>query len=163
MQLRYGYQNLRPGGEAIVSATLAPPDGVLTAPVELRASSGITIQTPPLRIPESNEVDWRIKINDAGRQTLTFLTDSGDFARILDISPRIGRIYPTIKRASLFALLEYPGEDLLPGHSSLNSVSISYSPAKIHLFGINLHWIIWYFILAMIFGFALKRPLGVEF
>ena len=163
MQLRYGHNNLQPGDEYIVSATLAPPDRVLTAPVELRASSGITIQTPPLRIPESNEVDWRIKINDTGRHSLTFVTDSGDFARTLDISPRISRIYPTIKRASLSARLEYPGQNFLPGNSSLNSVTISYPPAEINLFGIKLHWIIWYFILAMIFGFALKKPLRVEF
>ena len=163
MQLRYGHQNLRPGEEAIVSATLTPPDGVLTNPVELRSSPGITVQTPPLRIAELNEVDWKIKITAGGKQTLNFLTDSGDFARILDISPRISRLYPTTKRASFSALLEYPGEDFLPADLLLNSVSINYPPAKINLFGIRLHWIIWYFILAMIFGFALKKPLRVEF
>lgn len=163
MQLRYGHNNLRTGEETIVSVTLAPPDRVLVNPVELRSSPGITIQTPPLRIAELNQVNWRIKITAGGEHTLTFLTAAGDFIRTLDISPRIIRLYPSTKRASFSALLEYPGEDFLPADSALNSISITYPPAKINLLGIKLHWIIWYFILAMVFGFALKKPLGVEF
>ena len=71
------------------------------------------------------------------------------------------RICPRRSGRLLDAIL-YPGETRVPASSSVASLEIAYPPKRLALRGLRLHWLIPYLVLTIVFGFALKRPLGVE-
>ena len=67
----YGHRPLKPDESAIVSLKLRD-GGHTLSDVTLTAGEGITVETPPLRIPDQNEIDWRIRAQETGDQDLTF-------------------------------------------------------------------------------------------
>ncbi len=163
MQVRYGYRSFRPGDEVNVSLQLAPEIGVIHAGVKLLPSPGIEVMTPPLRIRDRNEADWRIRITAEGVHQLTFQVEGQEVSKTVRAVSEIGRIYPARERGSFFSALKYPGEEPLPESLSVLSIAVDCPTATIGVLGFQVHWIILYFVLATIFGFALKRPLKVDF
>jgi hypothetical protein len=55
-----------------------------------------------------------------------------------------------------------PGEAPLAGNLPLKSVEVLYPSRNMNLFGWHLHWLIVYFALSIIFGFAFKGIFKVE-
>ena len=56
----------------------------------------------------------------------------------------------------------YPAEAPLPRGSGVESIRVSYDDAEIDLLGWKMHWIIAFFLLTLVFAFALAKPLGVK-
>ncbi len=50
----------------------------------------------------------------------------------------------------------------MPRGSNAEAIRLDYVDAEINLFGWGTHWIIAFFILTMVFAFALAKPLGVK-
>ncbi len=163
MQVRYGYRPFRPGDEVNVSLQLAPEIDVIHASAELLPSPGIEVMTPPLRIRDRNEADWRIRITAEGVHQLTFRVEGVEVSKTVRAVSEIGRIYPARERASFLSALKYPGEEPLPESDPVLSIAVDYPTATVGVLGFSIHWVILYFALAMVFGFALKRPLKVDF
>ena len=57
--------------------------------------------------------------------------------------------------------LLYPAEPPLPGDGAVTSISLAYPERDIPVFGLELHWMIVYFALSMIFAFALRKRFNV--
>ena len=55
-----------------------------------------------------------------------------------------------------------PGENPLPPGLPVKRVEVVYPGLKLTALGIGFPWLVAYFLLSIIFGFALKRPLKVE-
>jgi hypothetical protein len=71
-------------------------------------------------------------------------------------------LVPTIYRANDPRSLASPGEAALRTDSNLKSVTIDYPPAENRLGGLSAaSWSM--FLCSMVFGFALRRPMGVQF
>jgi hypothetical protein len=163
MQLRYGYENPRPGDELNVFLKLNPETDILSSRIKLETSPGISVAAPDLRINKLNEIDWRIGVGGEGDFQIRFDINGEAIKRPLSTSREIERIYPVTERASFLGILKYPGEELLNKTGPVLSLRIDYPPRSINLFGLRLHWIIVYFFLAMVFGLLLKRLLKVDF
>jgi len=58
--------------------------------------------------------------------------------------------------------LLYPGENPLPGGIPVRSIEILYPAGRLNAFGLGLHWLVAYFVLSIIFGFAFKGVFKVE-
>ena len=67
-----------------------------------------------------------------------------------------------VRPSSLLDQLIYPAEAPLPRGSSVEAIRVGYADAEINMFGWNTHWIVAFFILTMVFAFALAKPLGVK-
>ena len=65
----FGYRPLKPGESAIVSVKLSGNDRKALSDLTVDADNGLTVETPPLRIPMENEVDWRIRAMSPGSTT----------------------------------------------------------------------------------------------
>jgi hypothetical protein len=50
----------------------------------------------------------------------------------------------------------------VPRGSTAEAIRLDYVEAEINMFGWHTHWIIAFFILTMVFAFALAKPLGVK-
>ena len=160
----YGHRPLKPDESAIVSLELHDGDAPLSD-VTLTSGSGIKIETPPLRIPDRNEIDWRIRAQKAGDRDLTFNV-SGEEIRQKVVVTGQGLVQVTpfaSASASGFrdALLN-PAQTPLPSGSRVKQIKIGYPANSIEIYKWHVHWLVLVFVLSMVFGFTLKGLFRVE-
>jgi hypothetical protein len=55
-----------------------------------------------------------------------------------------------------------PGEKPVPGNFSIASVEVAFPARKMDVFGLGVHWLVVYFVLSVMFGFAFKGVFKVE-
>ncbi len=49
----------------------------------------------------------------------------------------------------------------LPSDGTIEAITVTYPDANIDVFGFELHWMIVYFVLSILFAFILRGPFGV--
>jgi len=155
----YGFRGLEPGTAAIVKVSLnasisAEPSLAMEAP------PGLEVETLPLWIPSMNEVDWRIRPHESGEYELRIRVNDATLTKRVRVSDAIVRRAPVRASAGLLDQLLYPAEAPIRD-GPVQSISVSYPDADVSLLGWETHWLIVFFILAMVFAFALRRPFGV--
>jgi uncharacterized membrane protein (DUF106 family) len=159
----FGYAPLQTEESTLLKIKLSDGYDPMEVDVKLELPAQLEMQTPALRIVEENEIDWRIAslepgIHEAvitvGPQRLAKKIYAGDkaFMRISPLRPEPG---------FLQALL-YPVEKPLPKDQPVRSIEVHHPAQGLKLFGMNIHWLIAFFALSIIFGFSLKGLFGVD-
>lgn len=163
MQLYYGYRP--PGsGEAVnTSAVFEPGSDLLALAPALSAPSGVKVETPPVRIPALEEASWRLRVEGEGDFPLSFRAGEAEVKFPLRTDPVLARIYPRAGRPSFGQSLLYPGGPAVPAESPFRSIQIDYPAREVPFLWFRTHWSIVYFVLALVFGLLLKKPLKVDF
>ncbi|MFC2173561.1 hypothetical protein ACFLU6_13150 [Acidobacteriota bacterium] len=160
LDLRYGYRPLEPGEPAILTVTT---DGsVGPGQISLSVPEGVTVESPALRIPLDNEVNWKVSAAKEGRFELSLKTGTANAKKILVSSDRLLKV-PRIRNRTIWSwqgVLFHPGEP--PLEAPYESIEIGYPASSLRLFGLSMHWIIPFLILSIAFGFGLKGVFGVE-
>jgi hypothetical protein len=163
LDARFGARALQPGETALVKVKVDASIALGDAEPVLSAPAGIVIETPPLRIEEAHEVDWRIRAQAAGRHELT--VGIGGWTGTKDAAVAVGapaKISPLrIRRGGLDELF-HPGEKPLPRGSIVASIEVTYPGGRLDYFGWRMHWLVAFFLLSIVFGFGLKGLFGVE-
>ncbi|MBN1939189.1 MAG: hypothetical protein JW843_06365 [Candidatus Aminicenantes bacterium] len=162
LNLRFGSASLPPGGQAVVKLTLADGVGAMKTPIVLRAEQGLTVETPPVRIEEEGEVDWRIRGDIPGRRLLTFDIGGTTVEKIVSVGQTQPAKVPTLRTRSFLDLVLYPGEKPLPKGSPAAAVEVIHPSQRLPLFGGGVHWLVAFFVLSLAAGFALKGVFKVE-
>lgn len=163
LNLWFGSEPLRAGQSVVLKANLSLPAVPSNLDIELEAPPQITIETPVLRIDELGEVDWRIRPESDGTFDLTIKAGERSALKTVVVGGQaLQKVSPLKVRTRFLDELLYPGEKPLPGRHPVRSVELAYPAQRLSLFGLRVHWLIAYLGLSIIFGFALKRPLGVE-
>jgi len=159
----FGYEPLRPGESAILRVKLRETAKPLELPVTVEAPAGLVVETPALRVEEQKEIDWRIRAESGGVHNVNLKIGEQSLAKSIAVGlGPLDRISPIkVKRGFVEEVLN-PGEKPLPSSGLVKSIEINYPPKRMNLFGLRLHWLIAYFALSIIIGFALKRPFRVE-
>jgi len=159
LQHHYGYQGLEPRSIAIVKARLEP--GITVEPrLAIEAPPGLDVETEPLWIPSSNEANWRVRAQRPGDYELLIHVNEAVFTKRVRASSSIVRRAPVRASAGVLDQLLYPAEPPIRG-GPVQSISVSYPDADVSLLGWETHWLVVFFILAMVFAFALRRPFRV--
>ena len=159
LNARYGYQPVRPGESVIIAAKLQP-GARLDAAAKLVVPKGLRVETPPLRIPALNEVDWRVRGERPGRYEVQVLVGDQNGEKAVTVSRGWARLTRVVGRGFWHDLYD-PGE--LPSMGpQFESIAVGYQPASLPLGRWHVHWLVAFFILSIAFGFALKGVLRVE-
>lgn len=168
LQFHYGYRGLRPGESALLKVTLDAsavparrPAGAAKPSVTLDLPEGIRAETPGVWIPSKRELAWRLAAEKEGDYEIGVSVGGETFTKSASVSTGITRRSPVRYEPGFLSLLLYPAEAPLPRNGPLESISLSYAEAEVSILGLELHWIIWFFVLSIVFAFALRRPLGV--
>jgi uncharacterized membrane protein (DUF106 family) len=162
LNLWFGYQALSPGQETIVKVKLVKGQNPLVVNLSLD-SSKLDIETLPLRIEGEREIDWRIKARENGSHNLTLTVGGQKISKRVIVGQKpLVKISQAKVRRNFIAELFNPGEPPLAGNLPLKSVEVLYPSRNMNLFGWHLHWLIVYFALSIIFGFAFKGIFKVE-
>jgi uncharacterized membrane protein (DUF106 family) len=162
LNLWFGYQTLRVGETAIVKVSFRDSVDPVGTEITLEASPGLAVETPPLRLEQPREVDWRVRAKAEGVEELTIRLAGQSFTKIVVVGgQRLARICP-LKSSRFLNNLLYPGEKPISSRVPVTAVEVVYPAKRLNLFGLGLHWLIPYLVLSILAGFVLKRPFRVE-
>lgn len=163
LNLWFGYNSITPGQKAVLKAELEMNQSLLDTEFKIETSSGLVVETAPLRIEEKGEVNWRLHIKEAGIHELTLTVNGQRIVKQVAVAQSpLCKISPVRIRRNFMGELFNPGEAPLPGNIPIKSVEITYPSRSMNLFGWRIHWIIVYFTLSIIFGFAFKGVFKIE-
>lgn len=158
----FGYRPLLPGEEAIVSVLVSDGQTEILEKASLKANGAITVETPPLRIPLANEVDWRVRASKVGVHKVSLDLSGSVLEKQVVVSQGLTRLSPSRLSSSFWQVLLYPGESPIPDQLGIQRIDIHYSTRFIKIFGWNIHWLVVFFVLSIVSAFAFKRLFRVE-
>lgn len=163
LNLWFGAAPLKPGEETLVKAKVARGADPLALDIAIDPSPGLTLESPAVRIPDEGEIAWRIRAASPGPASLTFRLAGRTIVKSVAVggAPLTKVSTHSVGRSLLKELL-YPGEKPLPGDTPLVSIEVLYPSGGLPLFGLSVNWLVAYFILSIIFGFAFKGIFKVE-
>ena len=162
LQFYYGYDGLGPGQSAVVKVVLkdrASSSG--TPAIRLEAPAGVRVATPMVWIPSEREAAWRVAADEAGTYQLAVSLDGRAVTKQLRVSDQVGwRAPERLERGFLNQLL-YPAEAPIEEDVPIEAIYVSYPERAVNLLGWETHWMIAFFLLSIVFAFALKKRFGV--
>lgn len=163
LNLRYGSAPLAAGEEAVVKAELADGFDPVETELLVEPAGAVAVDTPPVRISDEGEVSWRLKAKEAGPASLRFTGGGLAFDKDVAVGgPPLAKVSSRRVGRSILDQALYPGEAPLPRGGPVKTVEILYPARRLAVFGVNVNWLVAYFILSMIFGFGLKGVFKVE-
>ncbi len=162
LNFRFGYSPLKPGDDAIVVLNMNKGIDVNGTEAKIIAPAGIEVETPILRINEKKEVDWRIKAKKPGDFDLEFQIGGEKFHKNISVTDKLTMLSTKRVASGFFDLIFNPAEKPLDQNSVVESIEIKYPPTDLKVFGYKIHWLIIFFVLSIVFGFAFKGVFGVQ-
>jgi hypothetical protein len=163
LDLRFGHRTLDPGEVTLLKVRLKEGHSPSQVPASVNPSSGFVVETPPLRIESERELDWRLRATDPGTRELAIRIGPETVTKQLVVGKAgfIGISLARVEPRWLDQLLN-PAEQPISDSSAVESIRIDYPSRPMSLSGWHIHWLIVYFALSVLFGFALKGMLGIE-
>lgn len=160
---RYEYRPLKVGESTLLTVRLhraATMDELRQ--VKLDLPDGLAVESYPVRIEQQQEVNWRIKALKPGRYDVTIKFDDRVVGKQLQVEGRLNSLSPQVASNDFMTALLYPAESSIPGKSFAASIAVFYPKRDFDILGFKVHWLVAFFILSIVFGFAFKGFLGVE-
>lgn len=167
LQFHYGYEGLAPGQDFLVKVQLVegeaggPASGATRPAASLEAPRGLKVETPAVWIPSKRELAWRLRAEEQGDYDLTLKLGGQEFSKSVQVSSAVRRRSPIRYASSFWNDLLYPAESPLPKGGPIESISVGYRDASVPLLWWPMPWIVVFFILSIVFAFALKGRMGV--
>jgi len=153
----YGVGALAPQQPVVVKVKMAQST---VATPQLVVPDGVRLDTPPVWIPSLREAAWRVTAGKPGDYELTIKSGNTVVTKQLTTTNSVIRRSAVRTDGTVNQFL-HPGEPALPRNSGIESITVTYPSRRIDVFGWDVHWLIVFFVLSMLFGLALKSPLKV--
>lgn len=158
LQFYYGYAPLRVAEDVLLKVQLREGTG---DEVSLEAPPQLRLETPAVVLPGAREVVWRIRPTEPGSYAMLVQVGADTYPKRVQVEGGVVRRSPVRLDGSLFDQILYPSEPPLPAGGPVSAITLTYDEQDVSVFGWELHWMVWYFALSLVFAFALKGPLGV--
>jgi len=162
--IRYGNQPFDPGDVTIVSAELK--DGVRPTDleVEMTAPMGLRVLSPPLRIDSTGQIDWKLQALMPGTHDVSIAIGDEVLTKSVAVGPerRVSTLADVRPTAGTWSAFLYPSEAPIPRDSAVRAIRVRYPPRELRLFGLNVHWLLAFFVVSVAAGFALKGVFGID-
>jgi len=159
----FGYQSLTTNQSALLKVKLKENQNPMQISLEIEPSPELNLETPPLRIEEFKEINWRFSAKEQGIHQLTLTIDGETVTKRVSVAQKaLSKISPLKTGKSFIKQVLYPTESPIKDDLPVKSIEIQYRTQSMNLFGWHIHWLIVYFVLSIIFGFAFKGVFKVE-
>ena len=164
LNLNYSFRPFRPGETALMTVKFANSAVLRDTTLSATVAEGIIIDGAPMRAVGKNEATWRIKAAKAGEYDIVVKWKNGQVAKkVLIGKGSVVRLSPKRSHAgSIVDALGNPGEKPIPSTVGVEWIKIGYPEREVRMLGMKIHWIIIFFILSVVAGFALKGVFKVE-
>ena len=158
MQAWYGYDGLASGQPATVTAIVADSGSALPR----LESSTVEVVGPARYFPTRHEVVWRIVPRQPGPSTLRIVAaDGAAVEKTLHVGAATARRSPSRERAGLVQQLLYPSESPIDDGLAVRAVSVPYPERSLDVAGYQVHWLVAYLALSVVWVLLLRGPMGV--
>lgn len=158
LNLRYEERPLETGESLVLTATLKDTNKLMDTKIEPPAGLQVS---EPLRISEDKQVVWKINAVEPGKHLLRF-TNSSDplIEKNVYVGAKDSPLYSNFYNSWMWTIL-YPKEnkDL---SNAFTQVSLSYPKSEHSLLGMEMHWIIIFFLVSLVSGLIAARFFKVE-
>lgn len=163
IELFCGFGPLAVGESAIVTVQAANGD-LRRIEAATLTGNAIEVETPPLRIPATGEVCWRIRADSPGEHTVTLDLGGSTIAKSVHVGEELRPVAVSLHRVrgGFYDTLIRSAEAPLPSESPVQSFSVDYPATLVSLGPVSLHWIWATLIIATIAALLAKPILRVE-
>jgi hypothetical protein len=162
LQFYYGYDGLGLGQTAIVKVRLRESAVTSATPaLALTAPAGLRVETPLVWMPGEREGAWRVAADAAGDYQLAIALNGRVVNKELRVSDRVGRRAPERLERGFVNQLLYPAEAPIDSDVPIEGIYVGYPEREVNLLGWKTHWMIAFFVLSIVFAFALRKRFGV--
>ncbi|MCZ6698999.1 MAG: hypothetical protein O7D94_08735 [Planctomycetota bacterium] len=161
--LRYEFRPIPVGKVANISVTLKPGSDMNGPGCKLRLPPALRHDPiDPMRAEYPRTVDWRITASKAGNHTLVFGDGEDRVVMPLTVGDGFERI-SSIRGGGFWDRLLYSAEPSIPESSIFESIRIiNYDARSTPLFGYDVHWLVTFLILSLVFALLFKPILKVH-
>ncbi len=161
LNLNFASRPLKSGERTLLKVKVRDAE-TLKGKIELEAPKEIVVETAPVRIASEREIAWRIRADKNGRHQVKIKTNNGEISKEIVSGDQWGAISAIRTGVNLWERFLYPGESAIASNSPFVSVEVKYASLPLTVLGWNVNWLVLFFILTMVFGFALKDLFGVQ-
>jgi hypothetical protein len=163
LNLHYASRPLEVGEQTLVKVQLNDKELLSQYPeITLNAGDGLVVETKGVRIPGTGEIAWRVRGATPGNYDLVVGVGDETVSKKLAVGGRREGVSTLRSGDGWLTNYLYPGEAPIPRQSAVRSIEVAYPELEISIFGWGMNWLILFFVLSMVFGFALKDTLGVS-
>jgi hypothetical protein len=156
LQFHYGYEGLRPGQRALLRVELAPGTGGGRPAAALELPAGLRAETEAVWVPSESQILWRLAAERDGDYELGVDVAGARVTKTVRVTPRTVRLSPVRVDSGFLSQLLYPAEPPLPRGSPVRAVHLAYPDREVSVLGHGMHWMIPFFVLSIVFAFALR-------
>ena len=122
----------------------------------------IAMTAPPVHVPSTNEIIWRLTGSKEGKYEVKIVASGESAAKAVCVGRDLPRISTVRLRGHFWERMFSSAEAALPENSPIESISINYPDRNIEVAGYGMNWIWLFFILSMVAGFIFKELLGIK-
>jgi len=157
LQFHYGYEGLRPGERALLSVDLDPAAGGGARPAaRLDLPAGLRAEAGDVWVKAESQLLWRLVAEREGDYELGLDVAGAHLTKTVRVTPKAVRLSPVRVDRGFFAQLLYPAEPPLPAGSPVHAVHLGYPEREVSVLGHGMNWMIPFFVLSIVFAFALR-------
>jgi len=163
-----GATPIPPNTPFLLTVRLAAPSGGQTTgndalnDVTLDLPPEIEMTAPPVHVPSTNEIIWRLTSPKEGKYEVKIADAGQTAAKIVCVGSDLPRISTVRLRGYFWERMFSSAEPALPENSPIDSISINYPDRNVEVAGYGMNWIWLFFILSMVAGFIFKELLGIK-
>jgi hypothetical protein len=161
LSLWYQAQPLRIGDETVITLKLNGPAESAIPVIELAPSAAIEDKSGPVRIVSQREVCWSVVARENGYHRLQFRIGDQTYEKELAVGNGFMRVSPLRPGWDWSDALLNPLEKPFNSESSVRSIEIEYPTRPTWVSGTDT-WVIYWFGVSLVAGFALRHRLGVN-
>jgi uncharacterized membrane protein (DUF106 family) len=168
--VRYELRPFKVDETAVVSVHVDNPAWTQGGQVQLVGSDDVEVVSPALRIPSLGDVEWKIRAARPGWHELVVRTPGGETSKRILVAAEgqaadkvRAKIASARGRVLSGSFLLFPTEPPLPAATGIRSIEVKNWPHRdLTIFGLGVHWLIVFFAVSLVAGFAVKDIFGVE-
>jgi hypothetical protein len=161
----YGFRGFAPGESGLLRVELGATGGP-RPDLEIHVPEGLHLETPAVWVPTLGELNWELAADEPGSYELGFTLEGVTTTKTVNVTDRIVRLSPERPPTGFIDQLEWPSEAPLPAGGAIRRITVDYPEATLEFLGWSWEWsfawMVVFFVLTMIFAFALRKPMGVE-
>jgi hypothetical protein len=163
IESRFAYQTMTVGKPVLLAVTVDSSLQPSRVDAAIAPSASLRVETPAFRMDAEKRVLWRISPAESGVHSVRIrLADREVVRQVWAGAPRPELLVPSIYRSGDIRSLGSPGEDAIDSDSGIAAITVEYEPSDDLFAGLSpASWAM--FVSSLVFGFALRRPLGVVF
>jgi len=157
----FTYRPLVENETTVLTARLPDNLPVLKQNISLETSDGIRVDSKAVRAPSVNEISWRLKAGAGSDEWVELKINGTSIRKTVALGPKLSRISESREQRRFWTQLLYPSEAPLSEEAPVVAVRIQYPERDLVVGGMHLHWLVVFFVLSMVAGFVLMKPLGI--